>query len=83
MTRVAPAEYDLIIRRDDANVDAVLSYLAEKKDIVFSNAINGAYIALKERNQKDYEMHVTTLENLVKSNPKLADDIHRYVQTLK
>jgi len=83
MSRVSPSEYDLIVRKDDAKIKSVTTYLTNKGDKGFSTAINGAYTALKANNAKDYESHLTTLENLVKTNPNLAAEIHKYVQTLK
>ena len=83
MSRVNPVDYELIVKRNDAAIRSVSSFLSDKKDTVFAAAINGAYAALKDNNQHEYDSHLTTLENLVKSNPKLANDIHRYVQTLK
>lgn len=83
MSRVKPVDYELIVKRNDEAIRAVCSFLSDKKDTAFTAAINGAYSALKENNQGQYDSHLATLENLVKSNPKLAEDIYRYVQTLK
>lgn len=83
MLRVSASDYELIVRRSDAKVQSVNSFLRSKNDSAFSAAINGAYAALKSNNQQDYETYLTTLENLVKANPRLADDVHQYVKTLK
>ncbi len=81
--RVSASEYELIVRRSDAKVNSVNSFLRNKNDSAFSAAINGAYAALKNNNQQEYETHLNTLENLVKANPRLADEVHQYVKTLK